>query len=426
MNACRVLVLGLCLAALAGAAEAGNWPQWRGPNFDGSAEEDGLPARFSRTENVAWKVRLAGVGGATPIVHGDRVFMSSMDPDSKRTFAECYDRDDGRRLWRHEIGRGFTNHQGNTAASPSPVTDGERVWFLYGTGDLVAFKSGGTQLWRRNIQKDHGPFEILWDYGASPLLWDGKLYVPVIHGSHRSGPEPGGGKSYLLCIDPATGRDLWKRPRPSDAGKEAKQAYTTPVPMRRGRETLLLLLGGDHLTAHEAATGREVWRSPDYNPRDAKYYRTVASPVVAGGVILISSPRGGDLFALTPGAAKWAWTKPGAPDVPTPLAWNGKFYVLNGKRKRVTCIEPRTGRVLGETELPASAVFQASPTGADGKIYLLNLAGEVFVLEASPSLKLLHRTDLGGTGCRATVAAGAGQLFIRTDDELYCFGERKN
>ncbi len=428
MTARRTLLLGLGLViALAGAAaQAGNWPHWRGPNFDGSADETGLPTQFSRDQNVTWKADLAGVGGATPIVWGDYVFVSSMDPKSKRTHAQCFGRDDGKLRWSHEIGEGFTNRQGNTAASPSPVTDGEHAWFLYGTGDLVAFTVDGREVWRRNIQKDHGRFEILWDYGASALLYEGKLYLSVIHGSHRSGPEPGGGKSYLLCIDPATGRDLWKRPRPSDAGQEAKQAYTTPVPYRGPRGMLLLVVGGDYITAHEPGTGRETWRSPDYNPRDTKWYRTVASPVVGGGVILMCAPRGGDLFATALGAPGWAWTKDGAPDVPTPLAWDGKFYVLHGGRKRITCIEPRTGNVLGETRLDAKAVFQASPTGADGKIYLINHDGEVFVVEAAPSLKLLHQTSLGGNGCRATVAASDGQLFIRTDDELYCFGERKD
>lgn len=411
----------LALLLAAPSAVAGPWPHWRGPTFNGSAEETDLPERFSADEHVAWTVDLAGIGGSTPVVWGGHVFVSAMDPKSERSFAECFDRTDGSLRWRKEIGAGFANRQGNTAASPSPVTDGSRVWFLYGTGDLVAFTAEGRELWRRHLQEDHGTFEMLWEYAASPLLWQDRLYVAVIHGRHRG--KGGEDKSYLLCIDPATGRDLWKQPRPSTAVAEAKQAYTTPVPFAFPDGSQILVAGADHVTAHDAATGRETWRSPDYNPEDERTFRQVASPVVSGRLVLACTPRGkGDLFAAKVGWPGWTWTHRGAPDVPTPLAYRGRFYVLHGVRKTLTAIEAESGRVLGRTKLDTKSIFQASPTGADGRIYLLSHAGEVFVLEATPEMPLLHRTSLGGNGCRATIAASDGQLFIRTDRKLYCVG----
>lgn len=424
------IVTMLAVAAMAWApALAENWAQWRGPLLNGSTPEANLPTKIGPSQGVAWRAKLPGGSGSTPIIWDDRIFISAQDR-AQKTWAVCLSRDGGRELWKREIGKGFGNKQGNTGASPSPITDGTTVWFYYGVGDLLAFDMDGKMLWRRNIQKDHGKFEILWDYGASALLHGGKLYVPVIHGAYGRGVRKGGGakaggKSYLLCVEPATGRDVWKHARPSAAVAEGMQAYTTPIPYAAPGGTQILVTGADHVTAHDPRTGRELWRSPTYNPKKDPYYRTVVSPVVCGDALVVAAPRGGDLFGGPIGARRWAWThRRKSPDVPTPLSYKGRFYVLLGKDRTLLCIEPRSGKILGQCRLTGRAVFQASPTGADGKIYCINMRGEAFVVAAGDSPKLLHRADFGGRDVRSTISVSDGQLFVRVDDTLYCVGQR--
>jgi len=426
-----------CLVLLASGAAAENWPQWRGPLFNGSTTETGLPTKFSPSENVAWTADLPGAGGSTPIVWDDSVFITAQEAQSRKLWAVCLNRSDGTVRWRKAMGTGFANRQGNTGASPSAITDGKTVWFYFGTGELAAFDFRGTEIWRRNISKDHGPFEILWDYGATGLLHAGKLYVPVIHGAirrggrRRGGPAPSGqgGKSFLLCVEPATGRDVWKRPRPSAAPFEAKQAYTTPIPCELGGRKMILVTGADHVTAHDAASGKELWRSPTYNPRKDRNYRTVVSPVVAGGMVMACPPRGAQRLygaAIGQAAEAWAWEKRApSPDVCTPLFYRGRLFVLAGIRKKMLCLDPKTGGTIWEGDLETRSIFQASPTGADGKIYCLSMKGEAVVLSAGDRLDVLHRASMGGSGVRSTIAAAGGQLFLRTDTKLYCIGKRK-
>ena len=434
---CATVVL-IALALFASAASAGNWPQWRGPHFNGSSAETGLPTTFSPTENVAWKATLPGVGASTPIVWGDHVFLTAQVAGSRELWALCLDRGDGSVRWRKRMGTGFTNKQGNTGASPSAITDGKTVWFYFGTGELAAFDFAGNERWQRNIDTDHGPFDLLWNYGATGLLLDGRLIIPVIHGpldrpgGGTPGPAATGAKAargFLLAVDPATGKDLWKQVRPTDAIHEAKQAYTTPVPFEGGGRKMVLVTGGDYVTGHDPATGKELWRSPTYNPAQDRNYRTIVSPAVADGMVLACAPRGGQRIvaaAVGQASSKWTWEKrEHSPDVATPLTYQDKVFVLVGTRKTILCLDPKTGDTLWEGDLGAKAVFQASPTGADGKIYCINMKGETVVLSAGDAFEVLHRVEMGGTDCRASVAVSDGQLFIRTDARLFCIGTRK-
>lgn len=424
----------VCLAALLAApAAAENWPQWRGPNFNGSCPATNLPGKWTRSENVTWSAKLGGGGGSTPVVWGDCVFITAMER-SKGLWAICVDRTSGEIKWRHGMGKGWSNRQGNTAASPSAITDGKQVFFYFGTGVLTAYDMAGRRLWQRDIQKDHGKFGLLWDYASTPLLWEGKLYVPVIH----SGGGKGGGRgrrrrgsgsktttqSYLLCVDPGTGKDVWKRPRPTDAPGEARDAYVTPYPMTVSGTTRILLTGGDYVTAHDPASGRIVWRA-GYNPRKDKNYRTVVSAVSLGGMIIVPAPRGGPMYCFEVGRTPPAWVhRQNSPDVCTPLAYKGRFYVLDGRRGMLLCIEPKSGKLHSRVKLPGRPPYQASPTGADDKIYCINLSGQVVVLSADETPKVLHQAEMGGRGCRGSISVSDGQLFIRADDMLYCVGKR--
>jgi len=425
------ITVALGLPILVRPATGADWPQWRGPTFNGFSPEKGLPVQWSTTSNVQWKAALPGVGASTPAVQSGRVFLTAIEADSAKTWALALNAETGGTLWKRLIGPGFFGKTGNTAASPSPVADGERVYFLFGTGELLACDSrSGTVLWQHNLQKEFGAFHILWRYGASPLLYAGRLYVAVIHQYTAVKPVAGLPKpaSYLLCLDPATGRVLWRRPRPTDATAEAMEAYTTPVPIETPAGPRIILAGGDHITAHDVEDGREYWRSPSCNPLKKRLYRQVAMPAYAGGLIIGSVPRGNGMFALRPDGtgqltdAALVWKRrANAPDVCTPLVMNGRLYVLDGRRKLLSCLDPKTGRDFWRTRLETRQPFQASPTGADGKVYCINLAGDVFVVAATDG-KILSRIAMGGRGCRASIAVANGRLFIRTSDRLYCVG----
>jgi outer membrane protein assembly factor BamB len=422
----RIVWAALAVLAAAGAAAAADWPQWRGPFFNGSTTETDLPERWGPAENVAWAADLPGPSGATPIVWGDHVFVSSADGAAKRTWAIALDRRDGRLLWKHETPGGFSNRQGNTAASPSPVTDGRRVVFTYGTGRMLACDFDGRVLWRRDIPKDHGEFETMWGYGSSPLLLQDRLYLPVLHGDHTR--DEGVGESYLLAIAAADGKDVWKHVRPMAARRESRQAYTTPCPLETAGGAQVVLAGGDCVTGHAPGDGRELWRSPPYNPGRITHWRTVVSPVAAAGLVVAAAPKGGGNFAVRIGPTGeamegWAWTlKENSPDVCTPLVYNGRMYILDGRAKVLQAVEPATGRVLWRGDLGGKAVFQASPTGADGRIYCINLAGEAVVLAAGEEFKVLARIEMGGSGCRSSIAAARGRLYVRTDTKLFAVG----
>jgi len=423
MKLTRAAFLAAFLALAVSAARAENWPQWRGPFFNGSTTETNLPEKFSPTENCVWTARLPGIGASTPAVWGDRVFVTAQDPKTKKTYAVCLSAADGSLVWRYEIGDGADFSRGSTAASPSPIADGERAYFYFGTGDLAAYDFAGKPLWRRNIARDHGPFEIKFGYASSPLLFAGRLYVPVIHGRESAGRTD---ISYLLCIDPATGKDLWKHRRPSDAIAEAKQAYTTPVPFHVAGRDQILLTGGDYVTAHNPATGAELWRSPSYDPQKHILFRTVASAAVAGETVFVAAPRNTKSHGLTigpdgrPAANAWAWSiDKNAPDVCTPAVYDGKFLVLDGDSRHILRVDPAGGQILRREHIKNAAVFQASPTVADGKIYCISMDGEVVVLAAT-DFKVLHRADFGGKECRSVIAVSAGRLFIRTPDRLFC------
>jgi len=226
----KFIAVLLMLAAFF-VSKADNWPQWRGPFWNGSSAEHNLPSDWSKTENVAWSLPLPGPGAATPVIWEDHVLLSSTDSQNQSLLALAVDRKSGKVLWQHKISDGLRRDNRSTFASPSPVTDGRRVIFFYSTGDLAAFDFTGQKLWARNIQTDYGTFAFLWTFSSSPLLYEGKLYLQVLQRDipvDGRGRQDGPNDSYLLAMDPATGKTLWRQVRPSAAVGESREAFTTP------------------------------------------------------------------------------------------------------------------------------------------------------------------------------------------------------
>lgn len=428
----------MALVALTTSVLAQNWANWRGPNYDGSTTAKNLPAEFSKTNNVKWVADLPGPSAATPVIWGDHVFVSSTDLKTKTLRALALDRKSGKELWNHEVAQGFSQDNRSNLASPSPVTDGERVYFFYGTGDLVAFDFAGKQIWARNIQKDYGQFAFQWTFSTSPLLFEGRLILQVLQ---RDTPANGRGRkdspndSYLLALDPKTGKELWKHIRPSEARAESREAFTTPMPFTHLGRTELLVAGGDCISGHDPKTGEEFWRWGTWNPTRITHWRLVPSPVAAAGVVIAPAPKGEAVFAVKLGGtgtlddSALAWTTSAerevSSDVSSPVFYDGRFYVLNSDKKILSRVDPATGKADWLGDLGTRIKLEASPTVADGKIYMMNFKGEVFVVAAAKEFKILHVAAMGDEGdndLRSGIAIAQGNLFIRTGSKLYCVG----
>lgn len=409
-------------------AHAENWPQWRGPHLNGSSDSKNLPAKLDASTQ-AWSVELPGASSGTPIVWNDRIFLTGIDDSTKKLLAMCLSRQDGHMLWKKEVGEGFIHNDRNNLAAPSAITDGKLAWFYYGSGDLVALDMDGNQKWARNVQKDYGPFHMNWIYGSSPLLFDGKLYIQVLHRDVPvRGPKDGSpGDSYLLAINPETGKDIWRVVRPNNALEESKESYSTPIPTTYNGKGEILLIGGDAITASDAETGKELWRVADWDKRKGRNNRTIPSLVAGDGLVFACPSRNQPVCAIRDGGSgnvsqtNIAWQDKGLlSDVCVPLIYKDHLYVLDGDRKTLSCLEPKTGKILWSGSLGGRAVFRASPTGADGKIYCMNEAGEVWVLSAD-AFKVLSQSTLGGKPSRASIAVVDGQVIVRAGDKLYAF-----
>ncbi len=429
----------LVLALLAPSLQAADWPQWRGPFFNGSTDEKNLPGRWSKTENVAWVVDLPGTAASTPVISGGRVYLTGVDAAQDTLQAMCLDRAGGKLLWKHDVARGIRRDNRSTYASGSPATDGKLAVFFYGNGDLACFGADGEKRWARNLEKDYGPFAFLWTFSSSPLLYEGKLYLQVLQ---RDVPVAGRGRpgraneSYLLALDPATGKTLWRVVRPSEAREESREAFTTPIPFEHAGRREVLVAGGDALTGHDAETGKELWRWDGWNPQRIEHWRLVPSPVAGGGVVLACAPKRDPIYAIKAGgsgtldARSIAWSsrdvRDVTADVPTPAFYDGDFFVLSDVRKTLSRVEPQTGKVKWTVQTPGRAKYEASPLAADGKIYLVNFDGEVALIDAAGGqvLRVIPMDEpTGGEVVRSSIAAAAGQLFIRTTRKLYCVGK---
>ena len=434
-----------------------NWPQWRGPTGNGVSEATGLPTTWGPDSNVAWRIELPSWSGGTPIIWGDRVFVTSpskpateadpasqegrsaatganegrrarrgggggREPGGSELMLLCLSRKDGALLWQRELDRGNRLWRKQNNTSPSPVTDGNHVWVVTGTGVVTAFDMNGNEKWKFNLQREYGNFGLNWGYASSPLLHDGKLIIEVLHGMRTDDP------SYVVALDSSTGREVWRRERPTDAPSESPDAYTTPALLVHNGQTQIVISGGDYVTGHSPATGEEIWRAAGLNPRKSSNYRIVASPVVVDGMIYAPT-RQRPLLALRAGGSgnvteshlAWKWEDDAGPDVPSPVS-DGKAFYMTDDRGLVTCLDAKTGRRLWGPERTALGTVSSSLLLADDKVYVTNERAVTTVLAAGPEFKVLATNELDGSYTLSSIAVSGDQLFIRTAERLYCIG----
>ena len=432
----RILATAALLAAtgaICAPAAGGDWRQWRGPNLDGSTDETNLPVEFSKTQNVAWLAPLPGGSGATPIVVGDRIFLVSAHKRTDDLIAMCLSAKDGKVLWDKTLSRGRIGDGRGEIAACSPVSDGNSVWFMFGTGVLTRMDFDGNILWQRDLTKDYGCFAVKFGYSASPLLYNGKLYLPLLRREKPYAYSPGAKEPYegklpslVLCHDANSGKKLWAQTRQTDAVDESRETYVTPMPVTVDGHTEIIICGGEFVTAHDPDTGKELWRWGYTKTREI-WQRIITSPVVGCGLIFTCQAKARGLYAIRPGGSgtipheKYAWcSETNGSDVCTPLVYRGRLYLLDGDKKTMTCFEPRTGKIIWTHEIQAKGPFRASPTGADGKIYCISEGGDYVVLQAGDEYKELFRFSTHARPCRSSIVAANGSLYLRIYGLLIC------
>jgi outer membrane protein assembly factor BamB len=439
----RVAVWVAAAAACAATASAGpsyNWPQWRGPASQGISAETGLPSEWSGTDNVAWKTPIPGRGHSSPIVWGNRVFLTTavegdvvkpgakgtkhvidgqefvhpdgVGADRKQTLKVlALDADSGRILWERTAWEGApfdTRHKKGSFASPTPVTDGKRVYVWFGSEGLFTYDFGGTLLWKSDLG---GIATMGVGVGTSPVLYKDLLILQC--------DEDNGEKSFIAALDTKTGKEAWR------VARKVQISWATPIVVRakagaRERDELVTA-GTEAVIAYDPATGKELWRSKGLESN------AVPSPVAGKDVVVLSSGYPAKVaMAIKPGGSGdvtgspqvlWTYGK-GTAYVPSPILYGGYVYLVTDKGL-LTCLDARTGEVKYEgMRPPTTATFMASPVAFEGKILLFSEDGDTHVVKAGPQHEVL-RTNPLGEPIQASPAISQGSLFIRGAQHLY-------
>ncbi|MFO0867599.1 MAG: PQQ-binding-like beta-propeller repeat protein [Pirellulales bacterium] len=415
-----LVVAVLLLIASTCSLQAENWPNWRGPQSTGVAAGGPYPTRWSGTENVVWKVKLPGKGASTPVVWNDQIFVTC-GVEGKNTLL-CLNRA-GQVQWTSTFGEEKPGkHVKATGANPSAVTDGQHVFAYFKSGDLVAVDLQGRAVWQHNLQKQFGEDTLWWDLGTSPVLTKNHVIVAVMH----SGP------SFLVAYEKDSGKLAWKQDRNLDAPSEAAQSYSTPVVYERDGQELLVVLGADHVTGHDAATGRELWRVGGLNPTGNSYFRSISSAVVADGIVVAPYARGASVTGIRLGGSgdvtkshlPWALTGLGA-DVPTPAVKDGRVYLCTDKG-HLYVLDLQTGKTVAELQLERNRnAYSSSPVLAAGHLYLTREDGRTFVVAVGDNnLQVVASNELSGEMTVATPVLVDGRLYLRTVDQLFCIGAK--
>jgi outer membrane protein assembly factor BamB len=406
---CIAVVLSICAATVRGD----DWPAWRGPQGTGVCAEKNLPLTWSATDNVVWKVPLPAPGNSTPIVWGDRVFVTGPQEEGRRRTVMCFNRADGALRWTGEIAfdGAEPTHATNPFCSASPVTDGERVIAWHGSAGMVAYDLDGHELWRRDL----GEFHHIWGNAASPVIVGEQVIAHL-------GPGP---RTMLVALDKHSGADLWQVPLENNRGKDAEEwkgSWSTPMlrPTGDGQEIIVSLPG--EVVAFDVASGERHWSCQGLG--DLVYTSALIGEeaVIAmggyGGPALACRPMGeGD---ITDAARLWHHSDSNPQRIGSGVIVGDYAYIQNANGV-AACLKVATGETMWEERLGGES--WSSLVYADGRLYSLNMAGETHVFEAKPEYKLLATNSVGEYAL-ASLAPSDGQFFIRTHQNLWCVGKK--
>lgn len=409
------IAAGMFLAVAAVAPARADWPHWRGDVGNGVSLTATPPVEFGPGRNLRWKSEIPGRGSSSPVIVGDRVFVTSAVPVKGeaglfdfRLF--CHDLETGREIWSQSCVKAVPHegtHETNGFASASPCTDGKQVYAHFGSRGLHAYTVAGDRLWSR----DFGDMTIRNGFGegSSPTLSGEMIIVPWDH----EGP------SMLFALDRRTGKTVWETPR------DEPTCWATPlVATDAGGATQVVMNGETAARGYDLATGKELWQC------GGQTQRPCASAVAADGKAFIGSGFRGSFFGafdlggrgnLTAGPHV-LWTKhTGTPDVASPLLSGGRLFYFKEKTGLLTCVDAATGSPHYETmRIPGVGRTYASPVAAHGHVYLTDRGGRITVIKDGPSLTVVAENDVG-EGVDATPAPVGDSLVVRGERHLFRF-----
>lgn len=408
--AVAALLLTLCVTAEPTQADQ-RWPNWRGPSNNGVAPAGKYPVQWSLKDkkNVLWTVPMESRAGSTPAVWEDKIFITTAVGGKNQIQAYNWQ---GEKLWSIDAGEEKPGkHKKGSGSNPSPLSDGKHVFAYFKSGDLVCVDFEGKIVWHKNLQSEFGEDTLWWDLGTSPILTKGHLIVACV----QSGP------SYVAAFDKQSGELAWKVDRMLDAPEEANQTYSTPVVFQHQGQEMIAVLGADHVTAHEALTGKEVWRVGGFNEEQNKYGRSIASPVISDDILLAPYDRGTTLTAISlDGKRLWHHAEISS-DVPTPAATQGTAYVLNDQGK-LAAVELKSGKVVWSVDTGKNRnAFSASPIVVGHLVYVTREDGVTFVCDTKTQ-KIIATNDLNDEFTVSTPVFANQRILIRSADHLICLG----
>ncbi|HVA51630.1 MAG TPA: PQQ-binding-like beta-propeller repeat protein [Pirellulales bacterium] len=404
---CRIVVMALACWLSAAVSHAQTpWPRWRGPRGDGHSTETKLPVKWGNGD-IDWKAPLPGVGESSPVIWQDKLFLTSAEDGGRRRNVLCLDRRGGKLLWKQSVqfdGQPEGLHKMNTFASPTCVTDGEVVVAFFGRAGLHAYSVAGKHLWSNDL----GQFDNPWGVGASPVLV-GDLVVQ--NGDADS-------NAFLAAYDKRTGKTVWRVPRPDHRG------WSTPILLDVDGRQELILNGHTGVTAYAPASGKELWFCAGFNGRG----EPTATP--GKGLVFLVNGLPGDIYAVKPGGqgdvtqTRMAWHTPrkSRRDLPSPILIDDYLMVV-GMDGIAVCYDAPTGAVVWQERVAGNC--SASPIAAAGLAYFLSEDGTVVVIKPGRQFEEVARNKIAAAGdevFRASPAACAGQIFLRSDRVLYCVG----
>lgn len=415
----RTLLLLALSAPL--SAFADNWPMWRGANGDGTCSESGLPEKWSQTENVLWKVKLPDRGNSTPVVWGDKLFLTQAIEKEGRRLLLCFDKKTGRQLW--DAGTIYREteltHGTNPYCSASPATDGERVVVFFASAGVFCYDMNGKELWKRT---DLGKQHHIWGNGTSPVIAGDRVFL-------NFGP---GENTALYAFDKKTGRTLWQHKEAGGASGEAGNtqwlgSWSDPLLRKTGARYELLMTYPGRACAFDPIAGKELWTCAGLTKL------VYNSPLYADGMMIAMCGYGGAAMAVKTGGSgdvtekNRVWHLPRVQQrIGSGVIRSGYHYILTDGGI-VECRDIKTGEMIFNERLkgpgPTGQNWSSLVLSADGKCYAANQGGDCFVFKAEPKFELLATNTLGEK-IIGSIAVSDGLLFIRGYQNLWCIGRK--
>jgi outer membrane protein assembly factor BamB len=416
-----LLLIAAFVVATATPAFADNWPQWRGIKNDGHTAEKGLPTEWSAEKNVVWKLKLPGAGAGTPVVWGDKIFLTAVDGDA--VVLMCIGTD-GKEKWKGKLTDTGKKRYPNpskgevTDASASCSTDGKHVWAYVSNGKIACYTVDGKSVWDTDLQK-YGPFKIQFGCHWTPVLYKGAIYAQVMHRNAQK----------VVAFDAASGKELWQKDRPGYGKGESPDTYASAFIWEGEGGPLLVAHGNDYCTGHKLEDGTEVWRVAGLNPTSNGAWRFVSNPLVTSELIVVPSCKSGPTVAFNPVGAKGdinpdnkaeLWRINSTPDVIAPIrVGDAVYYTGDGP---FTAVDAKTGKQLYREQL-TKAVHRSNLVAADGKIYIATVSGETDVVQAGREFKKIGTNKLPDT-FYGSPAVADGRIYLRGFEYLWAIGNK--